>query len=34
MFKFKVTTESQPAAFMPVQVAVLFDDVYVFPCHV
>ena len=31
--KFNVTTLSQPAALVPVQVAVLLDAVYVVPCH-
>ena len=34
MVKFKVTTESQPAALVVVYVAVLFDAVYSVPCHV
>ena len=29
-----VTVESQPAALVPVQVAVLLDAVYVVPCQV
>ena len=32
--KFNVTTLSHPAAFVPVHVAVLFDDVYVVPCQI
>jgi hypothetical protein len=32
--KCKVTTESQPAAFVPVHVAVVVDAVYNVPCHV
>ena len=31
--RFNVTTLSQPAALVPVQVAVLLDEVYVVPCH-
>ena len=31
--KFKVMTESHPAAFVVVKVAVLFDDAYVFPSN-
>jgi hypothetical protein len=31
--KFKVIIESHPAAFVVVNVAVLFDDVYVFPSN-
>jgi len=31
--KCKVTTESQPAALTPVQVAVVVDEVYNVPCH-
>ena len=34
MVRLSVTVESQPAALVPVQVAVLFDDVYVVPCQV
>ena len=34
MVRFKVTVLSQPAAFVVVYVAVLFDAVYSVPCHV
>ena len=33
MLRFNVTTESQPAALVPVQVAVVVDAVYNTPCH-
>jgi len=33
MVKFNVTTESHPAALVPVQVAVLFEELYIVPCH-
>ena len=33
MIKFNVTTLSQPATFVVVQVGVVVDEVYNIPCH-